>query len=93
MRCKVVSMVPSRRWLLTAIAASLAAPATSLGAGRPAAAASPAISARVRLPGGAWKLFSCSFPEGHPVGRGAALACVRERNGVGADDVADLRIG
>jgi hypothetical protein len=88
-------MALSRRHLMAAIAASFAAPAMAEGEGRPIIAAGEgrAISARVRLPDGQWKRFSCSYPVGLPLAPDAALAHVRERNGVGAADVADLTIG
>jgi hypothetical protein len=88
-------MVPSRRELLTGIAMSLAAPATLRAEGGPIIAVAGegrTISARIRLPSGLWKRFSCSFPNGHPVARDVALACVRERNGVNASAIVDLTI-
>lgn len=75
---------------MVAIAASLAAPVTAPT--EIVAAEGRAISARVRLPGGQWKRFSCSYPAGLPVEPDAALDHVRERNGVSAADVADLMI-
>ncbi len=80
---------------MATIAASLAAPALARGETQSVIAAAGerlAISARVRLPGGQWKRFSCSFPAGLPVEPDVALAHVRDRNGVGTADVADLRI-
>ena len=85
----------SRRELLTGLAALLAAPAMSRAERTNVIAATGegrAISARVRLPGGTWKRFSCSFPPGCPVELDAALACVRERNAADASEVADLTI-
>ena len=80
---------------MSAIVAWLAAPALARGETQPVIAAPGArhaISARVRLPGGQWKRFSCSYPAGLPVEPDVALAHVRDRNGVGTADVADLRI-
>jgi hypothetical protein len=86
-------MTLSRRMVLTVLAAGLAAPSMAAAQGCLAAGApSRTISARVRLPGGQWKLFSCSVPGDAVIGRDAALACVRERNGVGVREVAELTI-
>jgi hypothetical protein len=87
-------MASSRRELLTGILALLAAPATlrAEDAHNLAAGPSCAVSARVRLPSGQWKRFSCSFPNGHPLDLDVALACVRDLNGVHASDVTDLTI-
>ena len=88
-------MTPSRRELVTVFVASLIAPTIARAQDSCAVVRGPAsrtISARVRLPGGAWKRFSCSVPPGIELGHDAALAWVRERNGVDASAVADLVI-
>jgi hypothetical protein len=95
-------MTSSRRSLLTGIVAALTVPAMAraeclhaIGSDLPDIRLREkgyVVSASVKLPGGQRKLFSCSLPNGQPVEFDTALACVCDRNGVDAWQVADLKI-